>query len=504
MKQGIVYLVGAGPGDPGLMTVRGLECLRRAEVVVYDRLIPQAVLKEANPKAKLIYVGKQSADHALTQDKINELLAQEAQAGKIVCRLKGGDPFIFGRGGEEALYLKERGLAFEIVPGVTSAIAAPAYAGIPLTHREFASSVAFITGQEDADKSNSTINWSGLAQGPDTLVFLMGMANLGEITARLMEHGRPAETPVALVQRGTTPAQRTVVGTLGDIVAQAQAAGLKPPVAIVVGEVVRLREELSWFEQKPLFGKRIVVTRAREQASELSARLSELGAAVIEFPTIKPVILPVDWGFLRNLPSYDWVIFTSANGVHYFLEHLLEVGRDIRALGTAKLAAIGPATKEALETLGLHVDFVPTQFIAEKVLEEFPAQLAGSLILIPRAKQARDVLPEGLRERGAQVDVYHVYETLPEVAGAEQLRRRLVDGEVDVVCFTSSSTVENFVDAMAGDEPLSYDKVVFASIGPVTTETAEELGLRVQVTAQEHTIPGLVAALCRYFEEVKR
>ena len=505
MKSGIVYLVGAGPGDPGLITVRGLECLRRAEVVVYDRLIPQAILKEARPDAEMIYVGKAAADHALPQEQINEVLAQKAQEGKVVCRLKGGDSFIFGRGGEEALYLQERGLAFEIVPGVTSAIAAPAYAGIPLTHREFASSVAFVTGQEDAEKSDSTINWEGLASGPDTLVFLMGMKNLPEITANLMRNGKPSNTPVALVRRGTTPEQQTVVGTLGNIVEKARAAKLTPPVAIVVGKVVQLREQLAWFEKKPLFGKRIVVTRSREQASDLSSRLSELGAEVIEFPVIKPVAMPADKEFLCNLPSYDWVIFTSVNGVKFFVEQLREVGRDVRALGNAKIAGIGPATAEALESAGLKVDFHPSQFVAEKVLEEFPENPAGMRILIPRAKQAREVLPKGLREKGATVDVYHVYETLPEAEGAEELKARLTAGEVDVVCFTSSSTVQNFMAAVgAGGELPPNAGITFASIGPITTKTAEEAGIKVQVEAAEHTIPGLVDSLCRYFEgEVK-
>ncbi len=496
-KTGIVYLVGAGPGNPGLVTVRALECIRRAEVVVYDRLIPASVLKQARPDARLIYVGKQASQHALPQEQINELLAQEALAGHVVCRLKGGDSFIFGRGGEEALHLVERGIPFEIVPGVTSAIAAPAFAGIPLTHRDCASSVAFITGQEDADKETSTINWRGLATGPDTLVFLMGMGNLPEITSRLMENGKPADTPVALVRWGTTPSQQTVVGTLSDIVQKAQAAGLKPPVATIIGEVVRLREKLSWFEKKPLFGKRIVVTRAREQASELSSLLADLGAEVIEFPTIKPVALPADTDFLSSLPEYNWVIFTSANGVRFLLEHLRQAGRDLRALGKAKIAAIGPGTAAALESVGLIVDFQPTEFVAEKVLEQFPADPKGLHIFIPRAKEARDVLPEGLRERGAEVRVYPVYETVPDCEGAEELRARLTAGEIDVICFTSSSTVQNFVTAIGDTNLLS--RVALASIGPVTTKTAEELGLRVQISAKEHTIPGLVESICQHF-----
>jgi len=496
MKSGIVYLVGAGPGDPGLITIRGLECLRCADVVVYDRLVPRALLKEAKPQAKLVYVGKEASRHAFPQEKINELLAKEARAGQVVCRLKGGDPFIFGRGGEEALYLAERGIPFEVVPGITSAIAAPAFAGIPLTHRQYASSVAFITGQEDVEKLSSSLNWQALAKGPDTLVFLMGMANLSEITSRLVENGKPADTPAALIRWGATPSQQTVVGTLSDIAEKAQAAALRPPAVIVIGEVVRLREKLAWYERKPLFGKTILISRAREQASELTSRLSSLGAEVIEFPVIKIVPLPADREFLSHLPQYDWVIFTSANGVKFFLEHLREAGRDLRALGKAKIASIGPATTAALESLGLKVDFQPAQFLAERVLEEFPENPAGLRLLLPRAREAREVLPEGLRERGAKVEVYPVYETVPDHPEAENLRARLSAGEIDLICFTSSSTVRNFLTAM-GDANL-LASVTIASIGPVTTQTAEELGLTVRITAKEHTIPGLVEAIKQY------
>jgi len=500
-RAGVVYLVGAGPGDPGLITLRGLECIRRADVIVYDRLIPQSLLKEARPEAKLIYVGKQSSQHSLPQDKINEVLALEALAGNIVCRLKGGDPFIFGRGGEEALYLVARGITFEIVPGITSAIAAAAYAGIPVTHREFASSVAFITGQEDTDKSESTINWAGLAKGPDTLVFLMGMAKLHEIIANLIAHGKAADTPAALVRWGTTSRQQTVTGMLSDILEKARAADLKPPVAFIVGEVVKLRAQLSWFEKRPLFGQTIVVTRAREQASELTSRFEKLGARVIEFPVIKPVALAPDTEFLLNLPEYDWIIFTSANGVKYLLQQLRSVGRDLRALGKAKIASIGPGTTAALESLGLKVDFQPTEFVAEKVLEQFPENPANKRILIPRALQARDVLPEGLGQKGAQVKVYPIYETLPEAEGAEEIRESLAAGEIDVICFTSSSTVTNFLTAI-GDAKIPAE-VAIASIGPVTTKTAEEAGLHVKIKAEEHTIDGLVKAVSKYFAEKK-
>lgn len=496
---GIVYLVGAGPGDPGLLTLKGKACIERADVIVYDRLIPQGVLRWARPEAELIYVGKAASRHAMPQEQINRLLAARAKLGRTVCRLKGGDPFVFGRGGEEAAHLAAEGVPFEVVPGVTSAIAAPAYAGIPVTDRQCASVVSFVTGQEDAEKEQSTLRWDALAIGSDTLVFLMGRRNLPDIVANLLAGGRPASTPVALVERGTTPTQRTTVGTLADIVERAEAGNVRSPVAIIVGEVVKLRRELSWFERRPLFGLRIMVTRSREQASELTERLEALGALVIEFPVIETAPLPPDPAIPRGLRAgYDWIIFTSVNGVRSLVGQLRQIGLDLRALGSARLGAIGPGTARALEGCGLKVDFVPTQFTGEGVAAEFPEDPSDLRILIPRAKEAPDLLPESLRARGALVDVVPVYETMIDESAAEAARERLRAGEVDMVTFTSSSTVRNFLN-LAGDAV--PDGLQVASIGPVTSQTARQLGLRVDVEAEQHTIPGLVEAVVSYWRE---
>ncbi|HWP34573.1 MAG TPA: uroporphyrinogen-III C-methyltransferase, partial [Thermodesulfobacteriota bacterium] len=369
---GTVYLIGAGPGDPGLLTLRGAECLARADVVVYDYLASPLLLRHAREDAERVYVGKRGGGERTEQAAITALLIERARAGRTVARLKGGDPFIFGRGGEEAEALAAAGIPFEIVPGVTSAIAAPAYAGIPLTHRELASSVAFVTGHEDPAKAAPAVDWARLATGADTLVLLMGVRTLPDVVARLLAHGRPPATPVAVIRWGTTPEQETVVGTLADIVARVEARGLAPPALAVVGEVVRLRERLAWFEAKPLFGRRIVVTRAREQASELARTLRELGALPIECPTIA-LEPPESWAALDaaldRLGEYDWVVFTSASGVRFFLERLRTRGRDVRALGRARICAIGPATAEAVAALGLAVDAVPAEYVAEGVVE---------------------------------------------------------------------------------------------------------------------------------------
>jgi uroporphyrinogen III methyltransferase/synthase len=506
VAKGIVYLVGAGPGDPRLITQRGAECIARAEVIVYDRLVAPELLALAKPQAERIYVGKEASRHALEQDQINALLAERGQS-QVVCRLKGGDPFVFGRGGEEARYLRERGVPFEVVPGVTSAIAAPAYAGIAVTDRTLASTVAFVTGREDAEKTESTIPWDSLA-GMDTLVILMGVGALPEIAAQLLAHGRAAGTPAAVIERGTTPAQRTVVGTLGDIAEKVRQAGLKPPAVTVVGEVVRLREAMRWFDAGPLFGKRIVVTRSREQASALSHLLRERGAEPIEVPVIRIAPIPAEPEAVRALMSkpFDWVIFTSANGVRLFVEQLHGAGLDVRALGPARLAAIGPATAGALRAFGLAVDLVPGKFVAEELAAALPADLNGRRVLLPGARERRDVVARTLRERGAEVVDWPVYEALPGEAQA------LADGRIDLsaealgsvagavsgllakadaITFASSSAVRHFV-RLAGAEARGA-KV--ACIGPVTAEAARRLGLPVDVVAEEYTIPGLVRAL---------
>lgn len=503
---GKVYLIGAGPGDPGLITVKGLTCIRNADVVVYDYLASPSLLAEASPRAEIIYVGKKGGDHTLSQDRINALLVEKAKTGKTVARLKGGDPFIFGRGGEEAEVLLQEGISFEIVPGVTSAIAAPAYAGIPLTHRDFTSTLTLVTGHEDPTKNASNIDWAALAKGVGTLVFLMGVKNLSRIVHHLVQNGKSPKTPIALVQWGTTARQRTVAGTLETIVEQVAAAKLSSPAIIVVGEVVTLRDKLKWFENRPLFGKTVVVTRAREQASDLVKALADLGANCLEFPTIQ-VMPPDSWmpldAALDQLPAYDWIIFTSVNGVKYFFERLFEGGRDVRALGHVRTAAIGPVTAQHLRRYGLKSDILPESYRAESVVEAFRSEsVAGKRILLPRAEEARAVLPDELTRMGALVDEVTVYCTRPVPGHGDALIRLLEHRQVDLVTFTSSSTVKNFMALLPAERAgeLLQD-VTLASIGPVTSATASELGLQVSVTAPVFTIPGLCEAISGYFRE---
>ncbi len=503
-EAGTVYLIGAGPGDPGLLTLRGAECLARADVVVYDYLANPDLLRYARPDAERLYAGKQGGGSQTDQEAINALIIERARAGKSVARLKGGDPFIFGRGGEEAEELSRAGIPFEVVPGVTSAIAAPAYAGIPLTHRDHASSVAFVTGHEDPGKETSGIDWERLARGVGTLVFFMGVKTLPDIVARLVAHGRPADTPVAVIRWGTKPEQETVVGTLADIAAQVQARGIRPPALTVVGEVVRLRERLNWFEAKPLFGRRVVITRAREQASDFASALRELGAEPIEFPTIE-IRPPDSWAeidaVLDRLPGYDWMVFTSVNGVRFFVERLRARGRDVRALGPARICAIGPATAAAIDGLGLRVDVVPAEYRAEAVVEALDGAvgaegLGGRRVLLPRAAEARDVLPKELARRGAMVDVVVAYRTVMPAEGTEGMRALLAEGKVDAVAFTSSSTVRNFVEMIGRDAaPGLLARTTVAAIGPITAETAARCGLRVGLVPEAYTIPALTAAL---------
>ena len=509
----MIYLVGSGPGDPGLFTVKGVRCMQEADAVVYDRLAPEVLLKHARPEAERIYVGKRPGNPTMSQEGINALLVELGQAGKTVVRLKGGDPYIFGRGGEEVLALIEADLPFEVVPGVTSGVAAPAYAGIPVTHRNVSTSVAFVTGHEDPTKGRSDVDWEEIATGADTLVLYMGVGRLREISAGLVAAGRSPETPVACVRWGTKPEQRTVTGTLENIAERVAEAGLKPPAITVVGDVVALRESgLDFFERRPLFGRRVVVTRARAQAGDLSARLEKLGAEVYEFPTIE-IQPPEDFGPLdaaiRDLDSFGWIVFTSVNGVEAFVGRLRRHGLDLRAVPRrARVAAIGPATAEKAEEAGLKVDVVPEEYRAEALIEALEAgSLAGERVLIPRAKVAREILPERLREAGAEVVVPPAYESIPSLEGREELASRLEAGEVDCVTFTASSTVENFVHAFGAREAarlLARTRV--ACIGPITAQTARGHGLGVDVEAEEYTIPGLVEAVRCLFaaEPVKR
>ena len=502
----MIYLVGSGPGDPGLFTIKGVRCMEEADAVVYDRLAPEALLKHAKPEAESIYVGKRPGNPTMSQGEINDLLVELGRAGKTVVRLKGGDPYIFGRGGEEALALIEAGLPFEVVPGVTSGVAAPAYAGIPVTHRNVSTSVVFVTGHEDPTKGRSDVDWARIAKGADTLVLYMGVGRLKEISTELVAAGRSPETPVACVRWGTIPEQRTVLGTLEDIAERVAEADLKPPAITVVGDVVALREAgLDWYERRPLFGRRVVVTRARAQAGELSVELERLGAEVYEFPMIQ-IQAPEDFGPLdaaiRDLDSFGWIVFTSVNGVEAFLERLWHHGLDLRAVPRrAKVAAIGPATAQRIEEVGLRVDVVPEEYRAEALIEVLETDfIAGERVLIPRAKVAREILPDKLREAGAEVVVPPAYESAPSSEGKNELARRLGAGEVDCVTFTASSTVENFVGAFGPGEAvglLAETRVV--CIGPITAETARGHGLRVDTEAEEYTIPGLVEAVVDLF-----
>src|SRR5215203_3646090 len=476
--------------------------MEKADIVVYDRLAPEALLGYARPEAEKLYVGKRPGDPTMSQEEINALLVEFGRAGKTVVRLKGGDPYIFGRGGEEALAQIDAGLPFEVVPGVTSGVAAPAYAGIPVTHRNVATSVAFVTGHEDPTKGHSDVDWSKLAGGADTLVLYMGVGRLQEISAGLIAAGREPDTPVACVRWGTVPEQRTVAGTLEDIAERVAEAGLKPPAIIVIGDVVALREAgLDWYERRPLFGRRVVVTRARTQAGELSADLEKLGAEVHEFPTIE-ISPPEDFGPLdaaiRDLDSFGLMVFTSVNGVDAFLKRLRHHGLDLRALPRdAKVAAIGPSTAERIEQAGLRVDVVPQEYRAEALIAALGAHpLTGERVLIPRAKVAREVLPEKLREAGAEVVVPPAYQSVPSSEGKEEVSLRLQSGEIDCVTFTASSTVENFVGAFGAKEAarlLAGTRV--ACIGPITADTARKYGLRVDAEGKEYTIPGLIEAV---------
>lgn len=496
-NKGKVYLVGAGPGDPGLITVKGKECIETADVVIYDYLASPALLNYAGKNARIIYVGKKAGDHTLSQDGINQLIVEHAQSGLTVTRLKGGDPFIFGRGGEEAEEIIAAGIPFEIVPGVTSAIAAPAYAGIPLTHRRYASSVSIITGHEDPDKKDTSINWQATAASQSTLVFLMGVRNLPLITQKLIEHGKSPHTPAGLVHWGTTPRQKTVTGTLENIVERVNQAGLTSPSIIIIGDVVQLRDTMQWFETRPLFGKTIVVTRAREQASDLVKRLSAKGADCLEYPMIEIVPMedqkPLDQA-IGALASYHWIIFTSVNGVDCFFKRLYHNGGDARLLGHLKTACIGPATAERLMSFGIKSDIIPKSYRAESVIEAFVNEdIKGQRFLLPRAKQARPILPLELAKMGAVIDEISIYDTRQvQEEYSKDLITRLNNGSIDVVTFTSSSTVKNFKNCLPAERfDALIQKTTFASIGPITSDTARELGFHIDITANEYTIEGL-------------
>ncbi|WP_123041307.1 uroporphyrinogen-III C-methyltransferase [Cohnella candidum] len=508
MAMGKVYLVGAGPGDPKLITLRGLEALKRSDCVVYDRLAGPQLLNRARPSAEFIYVGKLPDRHTMKQEEINRLLVDLALQGKTVVRLKGGDPTVFGRVGEEAELLRKNGVPYEIVPGITSAIAVPAYAGIPVTHRDLASSFSVITGHESPDKLDRSIQWDKVTNATGTLVFLMGVSKIGYIAEQLVKYGRPPETPVALVRWGTRAEQRTLTGTLSDIEEKVKAAGFEPPAVIVVGEVVRQRETLAWIEKKPLFGTRVLVTRARSQASELTDKIDDFGGEPYEFPVIETRMPESDAAVqavkdaIGAAETYDWVLLTSVNGVEYFYRWLDLCGIDIRRFHRARFAAVGPKTAEALAARGLRADVLPEKFLAEGLLETLAGEMkAGQRALLPRGDLARETLPRELEKRGVEAVEIDVYETVQADSQDPFLLEMLETGEIHAVTFTSSSTVTNLLQALrrlGAENPAALlDGVDIACIGPITARTAEENGLKVTAVAESSTIDGLVDVLCK-------
>ena len=504
-KVGIVYLVGAGPGDPRLITLRGVECLQQADLVVYDRLSSPLLLDHAPPSAERVFMGKGPDTPAGFQEAINSALVNAALAGKTVVRLKGGDPFVFGRGGEELQALRDAGVPFEVVPGISSAVAAPAYAGIPVTHRNVATAFTVVSGSEDTTKPESALDWQALAATPGTLVVLMGWKALPEIVRVLIDHGRSPNTPAAVVQWGTLPQQRTVEGTLADIVERGRQAELGSPVVTIVGEVVRLRQALRWFDERPLFGRRVLVTRSRTQASVLSRLLAANGAEPVELPTIQ--IEPLnDYGemdaALRQVQGYQWLVFTSANGVEAAFDRLRALGLDARARGSAQVAAIGPATAQALLGRGIAADYVPDTYTSEAVAEGFRRfPMEGARVLLPRADIGQETLPDGLRALGALVDQVTAYRTVVPLDSASRAKKLLSSSSIGVATFTSSSTVRNLVELLDGDLSL-LKGVEIVSIGPVTSRTAAELGVSVDMEAREHTVPGVVEALVEHYSSV--
>ena len=493
--------MGAGPGDPGLITVKGKRCLGKAQVVVYDRLMDPALLQAAPPSAELVFVGKERGRQALSQDEINQLLVDRAGAGKVVVRLKGGDPFVFGRGGEEALALAESGLPFEVVPGVTSAVAAAAYAGIPVTHRGIATTFTVVSGSEDPAKPQSSVPWDALAKNGGTLVVMMGLAALGSITETLARNGMSVDTPAALVQWGTWSKQTTVTGRLEDIVKKGEKAGLQPPVVAVFGPVVALREKIGWFDRRPLSGKRVLITRSRTQASRLVEMLEDLGAQAVELPAIQVEPLEDNTELdaaLTRLGAYSWIIFSSTNAVDSVFQRLEAGSRDARAFGGVEIGAIGPATAHSLSQRGLRADFVPARSTSEAVLDELSKREWKDIrVLLPSADIGRDALAKGLAALGAKVERVTAYRTTAAQGIGERAKIEL-DAGIDAVTFTSSSTVTNLVAMLNGNKSL-LERCPIICIGPATAATAKELGLRVDAVAREHTVEGLVTALVDYF-----
>jgi uroporphyrinogen III methyltransferase/synthase len=501
--KGFVSLVGAGPGDPGLLTLAGRDRLVAADVVIYDRLIGGAILDHVGPKAERIFAGKEASRHALSQGQINDLLVAKAREGKRVVRLKGGDPFVFGRGGEEALALVAAGVPFEVIPGVTSAVAAPAYAGVPVTHRGLASSFAVVTGHEDDTKDEASVNWARLATAVDTIVVLMGGAALAGVAKALIAGGRPSETPAVSIEWGTTPQQRTVSSSLGGIATAVKSAGLGTPLLTVIGEVVSLQDKIAWFGRGALAGKRVLVTRTRDQASALSDLLRRAGAVPIELPTLELEVVASEAELdaaARRLAArtYAWCLFTSPNAIDHFFEYLQRTNRDARVFGICRIAALGSATATALRSRGLIADLVASEFTSSGLLESLPSELAGQRVLLPTAEGANPALATGLRSRGAEVEELRLYQSVvPKTVDAEVLQL-VREGRLDIATFASSSAVRNLATLLGEDFKRLNDGAV-ACIGPVTAATARELGLRVDIEPVTHTILALVESLKAYF-----
>jgi uroporphyrinogen III methyltransferase/synthase len=497
-SKGICYLVGAGPGDPGLFTLRGKEVLEAADVVIYDYLSNPELLRYSKPEAERIYVGKKAKDHTLSQDGINKLIVQKTSEGKVVVRLKGGDPVLFGRGAEEAAELVDAGIRFELVPGVTSAIAGPAYAGIPVTHRSHTSQLTIFTGHEDPTKPESSLDYAKIAQADGTKVMLMGVERIGEIALKLIEHGAKASTPVALTRWATTGRQRTIEGTLETIAQVIKDNDFKAPAVCVIGTVVLERDKLNWFENRPLFGKRIVVTRTRQQAGVLSKNLAQLGADIIELPTIRiepPKDLKAFGQLVMDCHTYDWIVFTSPNGVDHFFEMFYKLYSDARSIGGAKIAAIGPGTADKIKSFHLAVDLLPEEFVAEGLIKAFKKESVENLTMLwIRAEETREVISKELSAMGAIVDEAIAYRTVPEDQNHDAILRFKEEG-ADVITFTSASTVEHFLNLKL---PLPAGLKI-ASIGPVTSKAIKKAGLHIDIEAKDSTIPGLVAAIEKHY-----
>jgi len=519
MKNGKVFIVGAGPGDISLLTVKGLKCLQKAEVVVYDFHLNAQVLNYISHDAEFIYAGKRGGQHTMTQDEINRTLVEKARQGKIICRLKGGDPFVFGRGGEEAEILARENIEFEVVPGVSSAVAAPAYAGIPLTHRLYSSSLAIVPGYEDPSKEGSSIDWQRLATGVGTIVFLMTVKNISLVCKKLIDNGRNPGTPVAVVRWGTRSDQTTLIGDLNTIPDLIKENEIKPPAVMVVGEVVRLRETLKWYEKKPLFGQRILITREHSEGYE---SLEELGAEIIEFRTIE-IVPPEDWTAMdraiEKIESYHWLILTSVNGVRFFFRRLFEKEKDIRDLKGIKICAVGTKTAEAINKYGIKVDLIPDEFNAEGLIsaivqecksskarkrgsaearKEKTSTLSGLRFLLPRAEVAREILPDKIKELGGEIDVVTAYRAVKPVTHGKRLKRFLKEGKITVATFTSAATFKNFLEITGEDADGLLKDVAIAVIGPVTKKAIEKAGLKVSIMPKEATIDAMVNEIIKW------